>query len=163
MENTYPLRKLQYHYSLSLFPSSLSEVCLWPSARWCHSAALTLHIPLQFKKWPLCCDYVLISHTHFSLDYLSPPPTHVPWHLMGYLGENQSNQSLWCILIILLLLCCGCKCIPNTAELCSGPVPAAKCRRQKGDTVTLKSNCGVIEAAQLDCGSLASFLCLREL
>lgn len=38
-----------------------------------------------------------------------------------------------------------------------------KCRRQKRDTVTLKSNCGVTQRAQPGCGSLASFLCLWEL
>lgn len=38
MEETFPPKEiLQCHYNISLFPSLLSQVCLWPAARWCYS------------------------------------------------------------------------------------------------------------------------------
>lgn len=85
------------------------------------------------------------DHSYSLFPGLPLTPSHLCaltlYRVFGWKPEQSldilSVQSLWCTLITLLLLCCGCKCTPESAEFCSGPVPAARCRRQKRDTVTL--------------------------
>lgn len=126
---------------------------------------LVLHILFQFKKHPLvCCEYV---HSCWSLIFTSsmdPLPPHpfaptlcrVLWWITEQSLVILYGRCIKCMLITLLLVCCGCKCTPITAKFYSGPIPAAKCRRKK-KVVTLNAcSCGVTQTAQPDYGFLAS-------
>lgn len=109
---------------------------------------------------------MLITHTHFSLDSLSPHPICVPWHCTGYLGENQSN--LWIFFLYShsgahSSPCCFCAVDANAHLSLLNFAVVLFLQLGAEDKRGTQSLCGVMQMAQPDCGSLASFLCLWEL